>query len=698
MVLFPLHFSQIRAMGEEWGDLLPGPVGEAGFGRRPVRFGGPIRTVVASEAEDVLKEQTGYRPDIDGLRAVAVLAVVVYHAFPRMMPGGYLGVDAFFVVSGYLITGILSKEAAQGRIHLGDFYARRIRRILPALVLVLAASAIWGWFRLLADEHASLGKHLAASATFCSNLLLRSESGYFDAAAQTKPLLHLWSLAVEEQFYLVWPWILAVAWKVRRPLLVVTLVAVASLGGQILQAGSDPAGAFYLPHLRFWELALGGWLSLHGFRGSAPAHSRGRSIGGLLGMALLATSLVFCDPSRVPGPLASLWAVTGTVLVVASGAGGWISRWILSRRLLVGIGLVSYPLYLWHWPLLSFAAIEQGLPAKGVRIALVLASGGLAWLTWWGLERRIRHAPGWRVVAGLLAALAAMGLWGGACVVSDGFEGTAIRIGEKTDFARALDNTPPRWGYFERTDMPRRYRRDCDFYDMEAYRAGHAHSRPMDTLATSCTERDPRIPKAVLLWGDSHAAMLRPGLDAALSEDWQILQVATSGCDPSLELDRGEPFCRTSNREALELVERSRPEVVVLSQFKDHDPDVLQVIGDRLETLGVRRVVFVGPSPHWEPELPRQILRHRWTDTSSRSREGLDPSRWVLDSLLRHRLAREGRVYVSLLDALCDRDGCLMRIGPDRVEGITSWDQSHLTPVASEQVARAGLVRAIAGP
>ena len=211
-----------------------------------------------------------YRPDIDGLRAVAILLTLGFHAFPEWMPSGYVGVDVFFVISGYVITRQLHREWRVGRFRLAHFYARRIRRIFPAAALVLAVVLAWGALSLYPDEYQRLGRHAAAAAGFVANWALWSDVGYFDTAAQTKHLLHFWSLAVEEQFYLLWP-CLALAW-LRWPRVVVPgtlLLALASLLAFLVTGQQQPALAFYAAHTRFWELAVGCALALRG--GTAPA-------------------------------------------------------------------------------------------------------------------------------------------------------------------------------------------------------------------------------------------------------------------------------------------------------------------------------------------------------------------------------------------------------------------------------------------
>ncbi len=359
----------------------------------------------------------GYRPDIDGLRAVAVLSVVAFHAFPSWVQGGFVGVDVFFVISGFLISRIIFEKLNDGGFSFGWFYARRIRRIFPALLVVLISTYAFGWFALFANEYVLLGKHVAAGAGFASNFVLWSESGYFDAAGSTKPLLNLWSLGVEEQFYIIWPFIVWLAWKAGIGFLSVTiLAAVVSFGLNIRGMGLDPVATFYSPLTRFWEILSGSilaWMSVR--RGGFHAHVRARveycfdmvlppggrwtgsevlsnvmSLAGclLLGYGFFGISRVFSYPGG--------WAlvpVVGAMLVIASGPGALINKKVLSSRLFVWFGLISFPLYLWHWPLLSLAAIVEDEPlAREIRLAIVILSIALAWLTYCIVERPMRSA------------------------------------------------------------------------------------------------------------------------------------------------------------------------------------------------------------------------------------------------------------------------------------------------------------------
>jgi peptidoglycan/LPS O-acetylase OafA/YrhL len=356
-----------------------------------------------------------YRPDIDGLRAIAVLFVVAFHAFPGWLRGGFVGVDIFFVISGFLISTIILENLDKGTFSFSEFYARRIKRIFPALIVVLIACYTFGWFALLAEEYKHLGKHIAAGAGFLSNFALWQEAGYFDPTAETKPLLHLWSLGIEEQFYIVWPLLLWVAWRGKFDLLTITLfVASISFVLNLERIRTDKVGTFYFPHTRFWELVCGGvlaWLRLYKKEACQSTKSKVRgwvdsaidlvkSAGerkvlsnclSFAGFFLLAYSAwKIREEYRFPGKWAVI-PVLGAVSIIAAGPNAWANRIILSNKVAVWFGLISYPLYLWHWPLLSFAHVVQGeMPSRTIRITAVALSIVLAWLTYKLIELPIR--------------------------------------------------------------------------------------------------------------------------------------------------------------------------------------------------------------------------------------------------------------------------------------------------------------------
>lgn len=368
-----------------------------------------------------------YRPDIDGLRGIAVLAVVLYHAFPDWFPGGFIGVDIFFVLSGFLITSIITKNLNNQTFSFIDFYSRRIRRIFPALLVIFLFTYALGWFVLLPHEYQQLGKHIAGGAGFISNFILWNEAGYFDNTAITKPLLHLWSLGIEEQFYFVWPLILWAAYKKKVNLLAVTLVlAIISFVWNVALVNNDPIATFYSPFTRIWELLIGAalayaskedWLSLHKFKSLIT------SVAICAIAALLFSVFLFNKKMAFPGYWALIPTISAAFLIYA-GSTSKITQSLLSTRLLVWFGLISFPLYLWHWPLISFGRIIEGeqLSTKALTLIVVL-SIVLAWLTYVLIERPIRYGgKSAAKVAGLIIALTAIGYVGLNTYIRNGLD------------------------------------------------------------------------------------------------------------------------------------------------------------------------------------------------------------------------------------------------------------------------------------
>lgn len=336
---------------------------------------------------------TKYRPDIDGLRAIAVISVVIFHAFPNLIPGGYIGVDIFFVISGYLISTIIMGSLEKGSFSILDFYDRRIRRIFPALILVMVSSLAFGYWVLIATEYSQLSKHVAGGATYIANFMFWRESGYFDSSGETKPMLHLWSLAIEEQFYIFWPILLGLVWKRKWSFLKITLgIAALSFAANIALASTRPTAAFFLPPSRFWELMVGGtlaYLLLH----RPQLFAKQKNLQSLLGLSFIAIGLTFItSKSMFPG----WWALLptfGAFLIISAGKDAWFNKHILSSKAAVGIGLISYPLYLWHWPLFSFLRIStESNPGALLLIAAIAASIVLACLTYFFVEKKIRFA------------------------------------------------------------------------------------------------------------------------------------------------------------------------------------------------------------------------------------------------------------------------------------------------------------------
>jgi peptidoglycan/LPS O-acetylase OafA/YrhL len=367
-----------------------------------------------------------YRPDIDGLRAVAVGVVVAYHAFPKFLTGGFIGVDVFFVISGYLITQLILTGLRAGTFSLSEFYRRRVRRIVPALLVVMSACCLLGWLLMLPCELQSFGKSMSWSAPFLANLYFARNGGYFDKAAELNPLLHLWSLGVEEQFYLIWPVLLMLAVRRRVTLGVLVGVMATSLGISIWGTWYEPRPSFYLPAPRMWELALGGILavwqlrvlraSASSVRSSLSGFWSGAHLCSLAGLSLIVASAVFLTAHlAIPGMWVTI-PTAGAALLIGAGPFTPVSLLLLGNRPMIFVGRLSYSLYLWHWPLFSYARIILGhAPAPVMATSLIIVALICSYATYRLVEVPIRYSAfGRRTVAGLLAALGSLALVGAA--------------------------------------------------------------------------------------------------------------------------------------------------------------------------------------------------------------------------------------------------------------------------------------------
>ncbi len=348
-----------------------------------------------------LSQSHRWRNDITGLRALAVLPVLLFHAFPKFLQGGFFGVDIFFVISGFLISGIIFRGIINDTFSYRTFYAKRIRRILPNLTLLLFVVALAGWFCLFSSELSDLGRHIYSSAAFYQNFRLLSEVGYFTQDALRKPLLHLWSLAIEEQFYIVFPVVCVLIWRFckSRVLLfaVAVVITVASLAFCLFI--QDKNFAFYFPLSRFWELGAGILLAAIETFGFYDFHRLNKTIRNafsILGFALIVFSMTCYRPALYGHPgFFTLLPVVGAVLLIAAQDESIVNRSLLSCRPMVFIGLISYSLYLWHWPLLSFLYICYPVAPQWMTCVALALSFVLATLVYYFVEEPARRTKRW---------------------------------------------------------------------------------------------------------------------------------------------------------------------------------------------------------------------------------------------------------------------------------------------------------------
>jgi peptidoglycan/LPS O-acetylase OafA/YrhL len=610
------------------------------------------------DAQMLPSPSTRYRPDIDGLRAIAVLLVVNFHAFPKALPGGFVGVDIFFVISGFLITGILTRELDQRRFSLRAFYERRIRRIFPALIVVLFATLVLGWLWMLPAAYAQLSADVFASAAFFANIALLLQSGYFDVASASKPLLHLWSLGIEEQFYLAWPLILMLAARTRFGIVAaVSVIGIASFALNVALIGSNPVATFYLPFTRGWELLAGaalacGWAHI-------PQTGASSNLRASAGALLIAAAAGVLDTKSVfPGWWAAL-PVTGAALLLSAPA-AWGCRHVLASPALVWVGRISYPLYLWHWPLLVFFGIIKFAPLTLLERELTIGlSFGLAWLTYRFVETPFRSGrPSSQKIFGLCAGMALVAVAGGIVLGERGFD---FRLPPEI---RAMADVPEQQSQWRVHQCLLDLSRESSFAD-------------------SCVDRGRR--PLILVWGDSTAAALVPGLrEAQQTHDFGIAQLTSSSCIPALNAAvAGVPNCRAINDRVLALARDIKPDIVVLHGTWERYLDNVAETVAALKQQTHARVVVLGATPEWKRGLPNEVLHyfmlyHRLIPP--RSNDAVS-SNWY-DAVMRAKLVPAGAEYISAWDAMCNADGCVTRIG-DTAGDISVSDQVHLTEKGS---------------
>jgi peptidoglycan/LPS O-acetylase OafA/YrhL len=642
-----------------------------------------------------------YRPDIDGLRAIAVLVVVGYHAFPVWIPGGYIGVDIFFVISGYLITDIIFRKMLVGTFSIIDFYQRRVRRIFPALMLVTAVTFAIGWFYLPPRDLQSLGTNIAGGAIFIQNIVLLGQVGYFDLAAARKPLLHLWSLGIEEQYYIAWPIILLVVrrWRLNAVTITIILIA-ASFWLDLATLKKNVDLAFYLPFTRAWELLIGSALSiwlitlndvpiavwitnecrkasdkvenvlqqLVWTAGTAPRGYLTRELFAVGAIAAIAGAVYrFGSNTPYPGTFTLIPVLAATALILTSGS--WINRIYLSSRPMVFVGLISYPLYLWHYPLMAYARIlwADTVPAW-VMVSVVIASGVLAWLTFQYIERPIRYAKSRSrtKIAVLVAGMVGVGAIG---LIADKTDGLPLRIPEEIrGYMLTGAETSAYWRRGQCLLLPDQAA--SDFAD-ECSGSGR---RPL-----------------LFVWGDSYGAALYAGLNQLSGQrGYSVAEYTASACPPLIGYVHVERrFCKPINDFVIRKIADLKPDVVILHSTWSYGASDLQAglqeSVQQLRKLGIKKIVLLGPVASWKGDgLSANVLDyffeggyHSVIPARTKYRSNDEWTR-ALEEFLQKRAQELDIQYISARKIMCNDEGCLARIG-DNGTSLTAFDGGHLT-------------------
>jgi peptidoglycan/LPS O-acetylase OafA/YrhL len=611
-----------------------------------------------------------YRADIDGLRALAVLPVLLYHAGVPGFPGGFVGVDIFFVISGYLICGMIDGDIRNGSFSLSKFYKRRILRILPALFVMFLVTSLLAYFYCLPVELEDYSKSLASAVGSVSNVYFAATAGYFDAPAETKPLLHTWSLGVEEQFYLIVPLLMLLAYRVapKRAKLLFSVAAAISFAVAVAVSYRNTTFVFYLTPFRAWELALGALLSIKFI--PAPKTPFGKNLCGGIGM-LLVLGAIFLGSSSVPLLLMTSLASIGATLIIASSERGisTVGKW-LSLPPVVFVGLISYSLYLWHWPLIVFQRTD-GLLADSsgalTKLTLIAVSIGIAWLSWKFVEMPFRSKArdtSMSVVFGI--ASTAMTSLAALCGLALILGGAPFRFPERVvAIASYLAYNPSL-----------------------TFRSGHCYlgtNRQQIDMQT-CMKLDAKRPNYLLV-GDSHAAHLWFGLSSAMPEV-NLMQATASACRPAVEhvspLD--SRACPRLMRFVFNdfLANNRVDKVLLAASWKDED---IPALSETLETLMSRGldVVVLGPIVEYDGALPRLLADEILRNSPSIAHAMRTPGIAERDRALRRMVTARGATYLSIYDSVCRAGSC-----DEFAEGDIplQFDAGHLTAEGSVEVGR----------
>lgn len=610
-----------------------------------------------------------YRREIDGLRALAVVPVILFHAGLSTFSGGFVGVDVFFVISGYLITSILLADLERGDFSIARFYERRARRILPALFLVMACCIPFAWAWMLPDEWHDFSQSLVAVVLFVSNILFWREEGYFAPVAELKPLLHTWSLAVEEQYYLLFPLFLLVAWRLgpRRVLLMIVGIALLSLAASEWASRIAAGANFYLAPTRAWEL-LAGSICAFALRGRAPGANDWLGLSGIV-LILLA---IFAFDEKTPFPgLYALVPVVGTALIVLFGGPGSRTARLLGLRPLVGIGLVSYSAYLWHQPLFAFARLQGlGEPPMVLMLALAVLAMGLAWLSWRFVERPFRAGK-----ASLLPTrrgVFAASLGGGALLIAAGAAGSQISP------SRGIP------AFVDRAELTLVSRDN-------GYCFHSVHDRldlKVGADGLNCFLSRGPGPK-LLLFGDSLAAHWEPFLKPfGARNGLEIRAVTTNWCHPTLGADynsaktsRAWAQCRINRAYLAE--NAGRFDAIVLSgNWSFVSPASVAPLIDRILAPSQARIVVM-PSPHQFAR--RSLLRVTFGRSKALVVDDIaETGARRFDAAMRARYRNEPRVMLlSPADLFFDNFGSKGAL--DRQGFPYSLDGNHISVRGAKQ-------------
>ena len=638
-----------------------------------------------------------YRKEIDGLRAVAVLSVLLFHAGFKAFSGGFVGVDIFFVISGYLITKIVITEKSLDKFSIINFYERRARRILPALFVLLLVSFMFAWVFLMPSDMKLFSLSLISVSTFTANIFFYLTTDYFQTAAELIPLLHTWSLAVEEQYYFVFPVFILAVWKIRKTWILPAIIFAILISFILATIGSlkSPVASFYLLPTRAWELLFGALLAVSSqkfyFIQISKTLSQALSF---IGFVFIAVAVLgFNKKTPFPGVYA-LIPVLGTSLIILFASTGTAVGKILSNKTLVGIGLISYSTYLWHQPILAFTRHQIGTNLGAWwSIVLITLSLVMGYFSWRYIELPFRNKARFtqrQIFTFAIGCSLAFIFLGGYGYFSEGFKGRFISVD-------ALQAT--RSDNLQKTEECFLTRREADAFDQ-----------------FKCAENNSDLKYNVLLIGDSHAASLYPGLREYLDSKGVNLNMMTAGyCLPLVEkFPVNESLSATSrcekiNQKVNKLINEKKFDLIVISSFILHwgfreywnssvpgYPGYRDAYLNKIKTISkTNNVLIVGQFITWPNMLPKTIFDESISlkardinDIPRYSSNGVDDKLLSVDNFLKADALASGTNYISIVDALCEGNVCMRYLPDSTGEKLITFDYGHLGLEASRYISQ----------
>jgi peptidoglycan/LPS O-acetylase OafA/YrhL len=652
-----------------------------------------------------------YRADIDGLRAIAVLSVVVFHAFPNTFPGGLIGVDIFFVISGFLITNLINSDLQKNIFSFFNFYSRRIKRIVPILLTVLVCTYAFGWFVLYFEDYELLGKHLAAAASFTSNFIYLGEAGYFDADSDAKPLLHLWSLAIEEQFYLVWPILLFLCSK-KIKLTDIKFIAalfftsVLSFGYCIYLTGSSPDAAYYLPTARFWELSFGGFIAL--ISKKYKVHNSLNQYSTLIGLFLLTSSYVLINgKSEFPGYIALLPCV-GVAAILISNENSKGNELLLRNKVLIFFGLTSYSFYLWHWPVLFFARNLIPNPNALILSLALMLSLIISVVGYYVIESPLRRINSKGVSVILIFGLLAIGFIGWDAFRRNGLDFREINgrvvianfIQHKSIVDSGLNSKVVSVS-FSQGDSDKTQLDNLVFklrHDPESYKKIKLDSETANNKDLFCSSsRDLegicqgsgqisglKFGLSVMIVGDSHGANFLQAMKIAYPEI-NFISFVEGGCVPiSKRYPQKDTLCRRTILGAMNYVEKNPVDLVLLSARWPGSIEEIQSDLDHYKKF-TSKVILVGPSLVFAKDVSKIIADYTSaTSFNDYVQDNFEASCITRNNFMQRFAIDNGVSFINKISLFCPDNLCPLFEG----ERLFIFDKGHLTTSGAFHLAK----------